>query len=143
MTTPRPATFVPLLALLMLLLAACGGGAMSVEKQQEAVLRRYASAIRWSEFETAWMFVDPVYREAHPLTDLEQERLKQIQVTGYEVMHMEPSADGHGVEQDVAIRLINKHTQLERQITDRQHWVFDATTKQWWLATGLPDFSPR
>ncbi|MEO8003016.1 MAG: hypothetical protein ABI644_14155 [Arenimonas sp.] len=114
----------------------------SQAKQLEIVQFKYSAAIRWNEFEMAWSHVDPVYRKEHPLSDLEKERLKQIQITGYEEKTLEPLEDG-SIEQMVEIRLINRNTQIERIVMDTQVWRWDGVAKRWWLATGLPDFSPK
>lgn len=114
----------------------------SQNKQLVAAQSKYASAIRWNEFELAWAQVDPEYRKEHPLSDLEKGRFKHIQVTGYEEKAQDLLADG-GVEVLVQIRLINKNTQAERVIMDTQVWRWDAKAKRWWLSTGLPDFSAK
>jgi hypothetical protein len=103
---------------------------------------KYASAIRWTEFEMAWGNLEPDYRDKNPLTDLEKERFKQIQVTGYDVKSMDVLPDGT-VEQLVEIRLVNRNTQAERTILDTQIWRYDIKAKRWWLTTGLPNTSPR
>jgi hypothetical protein len=139
MTTTLPSLLRPLLFLSLLVLAACGGKVMSKQSAQEYNLRGYASAIRWNEFGTAWNFVDPKLREEQALTELEKERFKQIQVTGYEVKDMQLTQDGLALVQVVEIRLVGKHTQVERTITDRQTWRFDPEAKRWWLTSGLPN----
>lgn len=108
-------------------------------KQFEVSRMKYASSIRWNEFEMAWGYVEPFYRKDHPLTDLEVERLKQIQVTGYEEKFQETLADG-SIELRAEIRLINRHTQAERVIMNTQLWRWDEVSKRWWLTNGLPDF---
>lgn len=114
----------------------------SQAKQLEIVQYKYAAAIRWNEFEMAWSHVDPTFRREHPLSDLDKERLKQIQITGYEEKTIEPLDDG-SIEQMVEIRLINRNTQTERIVMDTQVWRWDAAAKRWWLSSGLPDFSPK
>lgn len=109
---------------------------------RDAVLTEYGVAIRWSEFDDALRFVDPAVLAQQPLSDLERERLKQVQVTGYEVKNREVGADG-SIVQTVEIRLINRNTQLERSIVDRQTWRPDPAGKGYWLTSGLPDFSTR
>ncbi len=111
-------------------------------KQRDEMLFKYASAIRWSEFEIAWAYVEPKYRNENPVNDLEKERFKQIQVTGYDVKTQTPLPDG-SFEQVVEIRLINRNTQTERSALDTQVWSWDEKAKRWWLTTGLPDFSPK
>jgi hypothetical protein len=111
-------------------------------KQRDIYLMKYASAVRWTEFEMAWGYLDPEYRLNNPLTDLEKERFKQIQVTGYEVKTMDTLPNGN-IEQVVEIRLINRNTQAERSILDTQIWRYDDKAKRWWLISGLPNTAGR
>lgn len=124
-------------ALCLLLLAACG--TTSTRNPMQMALGEYAAAIRWNEFSRAEEFLDPLYRESHALSDLERERLKLIQVTGYEVKRS--ALEGEGVlEQEVEIRVVGRLTQEERRVLDHQRWRYDEAGKRWWLMTGLPDF---
>jgi len=130
------------LALFLVLTPADAASKRSRAKQLEISLFKYASAIRWNEFEMASNYVDPEYAKKNPLTSLEKERFKQIQVTGYEAKTQDTLDDGT-VEQTVEIRLINRNTQADRSIIDVQIWRWDDKAKRWWLTTGLPDFTAR
>lgn len=130
-----------LLIVLSAVLSACGSTPGKLNPRDDA-LTNYGVAIRWSEFEDAIGFIDPAVRSQQLVSDLERERLKQIQVTGYEVKSRQPQADG-SIEQRVEIRLISKNTQIERIVTDRQLWRWDPEAKRYWLTTGLPDFNPE
>ncbi len=125
---------------LLALLTACASGGLSGSNLRDRVLYDYAGAIRWSQFDSAWEFIDPKYRDAHPLSDLELERFKLIQVTGYQVKGRIDGDDG-SLEQVVEIRLVSKYTQAERIISDHQVWRWDAEKKHFWLMSGLPDFT--
>jgi hypothetical protein len=132
---------IPLLSLFAILLAVCAGGdafAKSMNKLRDLALYDYASTIHWSEFDKAQEFLDPEWRAAHPLSDLDMSRYKQVQVSGYDVRTSSYDADG-SYNQVVEIRLVNVHTQTERVLTDHQHWRYDKASKHWWLTTGLPD----
>lgn len=122
---------------LLALLAACGGSAKRSPLEQS--LYTYSSTIRWSEFDKALAFVDP---EAPAMEPLALERLQQYQVSGYDVRSSEQVSDTE-YTQVVELRVVNRHTQAERTVTDRQRWRWDAEAKRWWLASGLPDLSPR
>ncbi len=122
---------------LLALLVACGGGAKRSPLEQ--ALYTYSSTIRWSEFDKALVFVDP---EAPAPDPLAMERLKQYQVSGYDVRSSEKVGDAEYL-QTVELRVVNRHTQAERTVTDRQRWRYDAEAKRWWLASGLPDLTPR
>ena len=129
-----------LLICLTLVLVGCPDGTRQVKPDN--ILSDYGAAIRWNEFDKAIAFLDPELREKSPLSDLERERFKQIQVTGYEVKSREADADGNLV-QTVEIRLINRNTQIERSFIDHQTWRRDVAGKRYWLTSGLPDFSAR
>jgi hypothetical protein len=128
-------------ALLALLAAAMTPLVASATKQRgklEQVQNAYAASIRWGDFENAWSAVDPGYREAHPMTELEFERYQQVQISGYR-------DTSTGVEPDqtifriIELRVINKHTMAERTMRYRERWRWDPEAKRWWLVVGLPD----
>jgi hypothetical protein len=128
-----------LLAFLVVLLSGCGGAAGGISKTDE--MTEYGAAVRWNRWDDAWSFVDPAVRSERPLTDLERARFGQVQVSGYEVQNRTITPDGLQLDQAVDIRVINVHTQVERVMTDHQHWTFDPALKRWWLTSGLPEFS--
>ncbi|MGH8105773.1 MAG: hypothetical protein ACREO1_15130 [Arenimonas sp.] len=144
MTQSIQKCFIILLATLAILLSAPvdAKSKRGQLKKFEVAQMKYASSIRWNEFEMAWGYVDPVYRNLKPLTDLEIERLKQVQVVGYTEKTMDVLENGN-VEIRVEIRLVNRNTQAERVVIDTQVWRWDAEGKRWWLTTGLPDFSAK
>ena len=98
----------------------------------------YAAAIRWGDFENAWQAVDPAYRAAHPMTELEFERYQQVQISGYRDLSTSRGPDGT-IERAVELRVINKHTMAERTMRYRERWRWDPEAKHWWLVVGLPD----
>lgn len=123
------------LALVMLLAACATAGQRS---PRDETLYNYVSAVRWSDFDVAAKFLDPRVLEVRPMTDLELERYRQFQVSGYEVKSASEPAEGEYL-QVVEIRVVNRHTQVEKVLTDRQRWRWDPEAKRWWLASGLPD----
>ena len=141
MKTTRPLLLLAT-ALAVMLLTACGSMGATKRSPRDQALYTYVSAVRWSDFEAAVNFLDPEVRKAKPITDLEMERYKQFQVSGYEVKGATEVAEDR-YEQVVEIRIINRNTQVERIITDRQEWRWDAEAKRWWLMSGLPDLEPR
>ena len=136
----RPLAVIVLL--LTFVLGACASGDMSSTRKRDLLLRAYSSAVRWNDFDLAWGYVQPALREAHPLTDLEKERFKQVQIVGYSVQEMHLAPDG-ALEQSVEIRVVNRNTQVERVIIDRQRWVYDDAAGRWWLVSGLPNLDVR
>lgn len=125
------------LALLLPLLAACASKGPDM-KLLEKTMDEYAIVVRWDDIDGAYEFVDPKVREERPMTALERERLKQVQVTGYEVKRT-ALLGPERMRQMVEIRLVNRHTQVERIIVDDQIWRWDEEGKRWWLASGLYD----
>ena len=97
----------------------------------------WSAAIRWGDFEGAWNLVDPEYRTAHPMTELEFERYKQVQVSAYHDLSAEAGRDvaSRGVE----IGVINRNTLQMRQARYVERWRYDAATGTWWITSGLPD----
>lgn len=116
-------------------LAACASSGGDSRKLEQT-LYAYQSAVRWSDFAGAAAFLDPEQREELTLKDLEARRWEQYQVAGYYVRSSE--ATDEEVKQIVELRLINKHTQVERSVIDRQTWRWDSAAKAWWLTTPLP-----
>ena len=125
-----------LLLLAMLALAACASGQKTSELDK--VQYAYSAAIRWGDFEGAWQLVDPEYRQAHPLSALELERYKQIQVAGYRDVAVQTLPDGD-VVREIQIDLVNRHTLTERSTRYTERWHFEPEAKTWWLVGGLPD----
>ena len=120
------------------LLAGCATGTSQGDALQKAQYA-YSAAIRWGDFEGAWNLVDPKYREAHPMSSLELERYKQIQVAGYRDLATQTLPDGD-VVREIEIDLVNRHTLTERSTRYTERWHFEPETKTWWLVAGLPDF---
>jgi hypothetical protein len=129
------------LALLLMLglagVAVAVAGSRGQQSKLDDLQTAYGAAIRWSEFDSAWEAVDPAYRQAHPLTDLERERYRQVQVSSYKIGRV-GMLDGD-VVRDIELGVINRNTQAERIVRYRERWRWDAQAKTWWLLDGLPD----
>ena len=132
---------IAVLATLLLLTTACATGRPD-SNQLDRTLYEYAGAIRWNQVDRALDFIDPDRRAALAPSAIERKRIDQLQVTAYNVQGSQPISDTELLQQ-VEIRLVNRHTQVERSLIDRQRWIWDGEAKTWWLASGLPDFSPR
>ena len=124
--------------------AACADMSMQHIQTKETILedtlKEYAATIRWGDMTKALAFVDPAYRQAHPLSDLDLQRYHQVQVTAY---NDEPAAplSQNEVGQTVEIGLVNINTQQARSVIDHQIWRYEEKGKRWWLTTGLPDIT--
>jgi len=124
-----------LLAGLLLLLSACA----SVSHPKVDMMAEFGNAIRWSDWDAAWSFIDPATRKSLVLPGEEQDRLHDIKVTGYQVRTSEPQADGT-IMQMVDIHFVDQATQVERVVHSRQIWRTDDGGDHWWLTTGMPEF---
>lgn len=127
--------------LLLVLAALLLGGCASAGGQRDALERAqysWSAAIRWGDFEGAWNLVDPAYREAQPMTEVQFERYKHIQVSSYRDMAAEvgPATAARQVE----IGVINRHNMAERSLRYVEAWRYDAEAGTWWIVGGLPDF---
>ena len=121
----------------MTMLAGCPKSASKGTALDE-VQYAYSAAIRWGDFEGAWSLVDPVYRDKHPLTDIDFSRYKQVQISGYREKGMELQPSGT-VLREIEIGVINRNTLAERTVRYRESWRYDEERKTWWLDGGLPD----
>ena len=123
---------------LLAVLAPAGAQSRMQRSKLQQVQDAYAASIRWGDFENAWQAVDPAYRAEHPMTELEFERYKQIQISGYRDLSTRGGPDGT-VERAVELRVINKHTMAERTERYVERWRWDPEAKRWWLVVGMPD----
>jgi hypothetical protein len=127
----------------IVLLSGCAMDKMRTkETVLEETLRTYGATIRWGDMTQALVFIDPKYRAAHPLSELDLARYKQVQVTAYNDQPAAPISETE-VHQTVEIGLVNINTQAARSIVDRQVWKYDEAEKRWWLTTGLPDITRK
>lgn len=120
-----------------LLLAACASTGKEMSELQRAQYS-WSAAIRWGDFEGAWNLVDPDWREVHPLTDLQLERYRQVQVSHYRDLASSPGESE--ALREIEIGVINRHTMAERTLRYTERWRYDAQRKRWWIEGGLPDF---
>ena len=131
--------------LLGCLLALAGCTSMNHQTESRALeltLVAYANAIRWGDIQQALPFVDPETVKAHPLSELDLQRYKQVRFVSY--IEQAPVPLGpHEVKQVVKIALLNVNTQAEREIIDNQIWRYDEATKHWHIVSGLPDITQR
>lgn len=97
----------------------------------------WSAAIRWGDFDGALSLVDPAWREAHPLSDLERERFAQVQISAYR--DVGASVQGDTATRTIQVGVVNRHTLRERQLRHTERWRWDPVAETWWVANGLPD----
>ena len=78
----------------MAVTAQAAGPGRSQRNKLTQTQEAYVAAVRWSDFEGAERFIDPAYWQAHPLTDLQRERYRQVQVSNYRERSTSVAADG-------------------------------------------------
>ena len=116
-------------------------GCASTGKQMSELERSqytWSAAIRWGDFEGAWNLVDPAYRDARPMTELQFERYKQVQVSHYR--ELASNAGETSALREIEIGVVNRHTMAERTMRYTERWRYDAAKKAWFIEGGLPDF---
>ena len=121
-------------------LAGCAAVSKGEERLLEETLESYAAVIRWGNFEEAAAFVDPEALKAHPVSSIDLQRYRQVQVTAYNEQPIRHIGE-HDVQQLVEIGLVNVNSQSARSVIDKQVWHFDVKEKRWWLMSGLPDIT--
>ena len=86
---------------------------------RDDTLEGYAAALRWGDFQSAWNFVDPAVRAAHPLTDQQKALYNTVRVAEYDASG--PMAAGPDtIEQTATIGLIVKSSQRVYSVLDHQ-----------------------
>lgn len=129
-----------LCATLVLALGACATGAPPADLLEQT-LDSYESTLTFGgDLTQAIGFIDPEWLAAHPPSELELERLRQVIVTDYRAGDPVRIDDQH-VSQVVRMEVVNNHTQNARGVVDRQQWRYDDVAKRWWLTSGLPDIT--
>lgn len=125
------------LPIAVLLLAGCA----TVEKDKKAVALQaatngYQSALRWGYYETAFGYLHPDLRKGMTVP----EGLKDLRLTGYDVVQPPTMQDEATATQIVNIDYLFQDRQVVKQLTDRQVWKWDDALDSWWLRSGLPSF---
>jgi hypothetical protein len=118
------------------LLASCGGKSTK-KRNLDDTLFKYASLVRWSNYDAATAFLKPGDDSIRP-TSFELEKLKQYKVSRYDEAPIRPGLKPNIVLQDVKIQLYNIHTNREKLISDSQTWEYDEEKYQWYLTSGIP-----
>lgn len=128
---------LPTLAAVAALLAGCTQDVRN--DSLVTTLNAYSGAVRWDGLQSGLQYVDPDTLKAHPVSDFDLARYKQVRVSDYDDGNGPVALNDHEVQQTVRISFINNYTQAERSIVVHQLWRYDVKAKHWWLESGLPD----
>lgn len=121
-----------------LLLTACGNNKSKKTRNLNATLYKYASIIRWSNYDAALQFLKPGDKDIQP-SAFELEKLKQFKVSQYLESPITPGEKENIINQSVQIQLYNIHNNRTKTIYDSQSWEYDEEQKRWFLISGLPE----
>lgn len=128
------------LAVLLMLAFLAGCSQYKAEKKRnryDYTIHQYEKAIRWGSYEIANTYRDPE-REMDQEPDFEH--MKQFAVTHYELLSEKFTNDYTISDMTIAIRYYNKQTMTEREVVDKQIWIWDAEKEIWYLDSPLPTF---
>lgn len=124
------------IVVITIFLVSCGEKSHKKRNLDES-LYKYASLIRWSDFDGATSLLKKG-DGANVVSNFEVQRLKQFKVSRYLESPIQPGNKENIILQNVEIQLYNIHTNQSRTIYDHQAWEFDEELQQWFLTTGLP-----
>ncbi|MBK8283487.1 MAG: hypothetical protein IPK97_00650 [Ahniella sp.] len=128
-------------ALLAALLAGCPNS-RSDEKALENTLTAFASEFRWGEdIERVFAYFDPEDADKLRPKPLELERWKQYRVIGYREQPVVWNGE-NSAAQRTELELVNRHTQITRNLRLTTLWRYDDEAERWYLDSPLPTLSP-
>src|SRR3970040_296902 len=108
-----------LLLLFMVVLAGCAAmESRSRMEQLDSLLRGYAKALTWSDFEVAYTATQAA--QVAPLPDAAL--LKEIKITAYEPATPLVEQDGKTIRRVARIRYVHTSRMAERRLTKKERW---------------------
>ncbi len=122
--------------ILSLFLSSCGGKSTK-KRNLDNTLYKYASFIRWSDFDAALRYLEPGKEDLQP-SSFELEKLKQFKVSRYTEAPITPGKEENIILQSVEIQFYNIHNNHIKTILDHQTWEYNEGLKQWFLTSGIP-----
>lgn len=122
--------------ILSLLLSSCGGKSTK-KRNLDSTLYKYASFIRWSDFDAALGYLEPGKKDLQP-SSFELQKLKQFKVSRYTEAPIKPGKEENTILQSVEIQMYNIHNNHTKTILDHQTWEYNDELKQWFLTSGIP-----
>ena len=118
----------------LLLLSGCASTPKELE-QLDTTMNAYEKALIWGEYG----YIVGIHKNS-TLSQLEQERLQSIKVTGYEVIRTSIAKDHSKAVQLVEIRYYNRAYAIVRSMKVEQEWVYEPDRQQWVVLTPFPQF---
>ncbi len=124
------------LIILVFMVSSCGKTGTNKKRNLDDTLFKYASLIRWSDFDQASRFIHP--KSQNKPSSFELEKLKQFKVSRYLESPITPGSKENEIRQAVEITLYNIHTNNVKTIHDFQTWEYSDDLSQWLITSGLP-----
>jgi len=125
-----------ILAVALALLVGCKS--IGEHKQADAlqeVLRNYEAAIRWGSLAQTRAFLTPEQRDTASF-----EVPKDLRVTHYEVVQGPAMLGRDRAVQTAIVQYVFEDSQVVRELTDSQLWIYDTAGEAWYLSSPLPVF---
>ncbi|MFV2060678.1 MAG: hypothetical protein ACC653_08320 [Gammaproteobacteria bacterium] len=98
--------------------------------------RAYERTIRWDDISGAVHFL----KEDAVSTSKFPKEVKNLKVTGYDVIRKSINDDDMIATQEVKIRFYNVNDFIEKSFIDKQEWKFDEKNNRWYLSSKLLKF---
>ncbi len=98
--------------------------------------RAYERTIRWGDVSGAVHFL----REDAVTTAKFPKNIKNLKVTGYDVIQKSVNEDDMIAHQEVKIRFYNVNDFVEKSFIDKQEWEYDTKNNRWYLSSKLLKF---
>jgi hypothetical protein len=126
-----------ILLLGMAVLAGCAAmESRSRMEQLDNLMRGYAKALEWSDFEVAYTATQAA--QVAPLPDAAA--LKEIKITAYEPATPLVEQDGKTIRRVARIRYVHTSRMAERSLTTNEEWQYSDEAGRWYLQSGFPQF---
>lgn len=125
-----------ILAVTFGLLAGCKS--IGEHKQADAlqeVLRNYEATVRWGSMVQARAFLAPEQRDTAFV-----EAPEDMRVTHYEVVQGPAMLGKDRAVQTAIVQYVFEDSQVVRELTDSQLWIYDTAGEAWYLSSPLPVF---
>lgn len=126
-----------LLLLGMVLLAGCAAlESKSRLEQLDNMMRGYAKALAWSDFEVAYTATRSARESPLPYAAA----LRDIKITSYEPASPLAAPDGKTVRRVARIRYVYTARMEERSLMAEEEWKYSDEAGRWFLQSGFPQF---
>jgi uncharacterized lipoprotein len=121
---------------LLTLLAACQTlGERKRAQSLQDTLRSYEASIRWQSGRHAAKFQDPQGSVTESRTDH-----ANVRVTGYEVVQGPTMLGDLRAVQAALIQYVMQDSQIVKELTDQQVWLYNEDEETWFLNSPVPEF---